>query len=197
MQRLNKYAWLVLASATLLGAGSAMAVDGPIVAGGHSFARSQIVMGYVLHLNGAGLRRNRSLGIAYAAGLYLTSESTDSPSVMIMQGPKRLELYMLSDMDSFDFSDELADAIRHNSSPTKFAAVESAMDRFANLVGDLKRGDTLALDFVVGRGVRVSVNDELRGAIDDDSLVRPILLAFIGSAPVDRKLKDSLLAGLK
>ena len=133
----------------------------------------------------------------YAAGLYLTRKVTTADQALSAPGPKRLQIRMLVDVDTVEFSKSFNRGVRRNSSPAQQAALGERMQAFDKLilgVGKVKTNDAVDIDFLPGRGVVLSVNGKPRGEpIPGDDLYAALLRIFLGDKPADPELKQGLL----
>ena len=149
-----------------------------------------------LLLNGVGLRAVAWLK-GYAAGLYLVEKSGTPAGVLALQGPKRVQMKMMVDVDSAEFVKAFGKGMRRNHSEAELAALRDRMQRFdaaVAAIGKLKKGDVVDLDWLPGTGVRLSLNGRPRGeAIPGEDLYAGLLKIFIGGDPVDKRLKAGLL----
>lgn len=149
-----------------------------------------------LKLNGLGLR---SIFIfkGYVAGLYLGEKASTHQEVLLIQGPKRLQLRMLREAKSEDFKKALVDGIQKNVSAAEWAALQDRISQFERTIesiGIAKKGDTINLDYVPGHGMTLSVNDAVMGtAISGPDFYNAVLGIFVGDNPVDTRLKKGLL----
>jgi hypothetical protein len=149
-----------------------------------------------LLLNGVGLRAVAWLK-GYAAGLYLVEKSTSAPAVLALRGPKRVQLKMMIGVDSAEFVKAFDKGMRRNHSEPEQAALRDRMvqfDRIVAALGPLKKGDVIDLDWLPGRGLRLSLNGRERGeTIPGEDFYAGLLKIFIGRDPVDTRLKAGLL----
>ena len=152
--------------------------------------------GTTLQLNGVGLRQVAWFK-GYAAGLYLTRKATTADQALSAPGPKRLQIRMLVDVDTIEFSKSFNRGIRRNTPPAQQAALgerAQAFDRLILGIGKVKTNDAVDIDFLPGRGVVLSVNGKPRGEpIPGDDLYAALLRIFLGDKPSDPELKQGLL----
>ena len=151
-----------------------------------------------LQLNGVGLRAVAWFN-GYAAGLYLKEKAATLPQVLSVNGPKRLEMKMMYGVDTKEFTKAIDVGIRRNSTPDELAALLERMEQFGRTVdriGSVKKGDVIDLDFIPDRGLIISVNGVAHGApIPGSDLYDGLLKIFVGTRPVDQRLKAGLLGG--
>lgn len=149
-----------------------------------------------LKLNGMGIRAVFIIR-GYVAGLYLPDKTSSMQGALDMPGPKRIQLKMLRDAKSADFTKALVAGIKKNASPAELAALqerivqlEAAIESF----GTTAKGDTINLDFEPERGLTLSVNGVMKGsAIAGADFFGAVLGIFVGGKPIDARLKKGLL----
>jgi hypothetical protein len=151
-----------------------------------------------LVLNGLGLRAVLWLK-GYAAGLYLAEKAGTPAQVLAVKGAKRVQMKMLLEVEAKEFTKAFTVGITRNSSESELAALKDRMDEFnrnIELIGKVKKGDVVNLDFLPAKGLVLSVNGMPRGQpIPGEDLYAGVLKIFIGELPVDKRLKAGLLGG--
>jgi Chalcone isomerase-like len=149
-----------------------------------------------LRLNGLGVRKIFFIK-AYVAGLYLNEKVATSPELVVMPGPKRLQLRMLRSAGPDDFNSALVAGIRKNASEaelTRLADRISQLELAISAIGVTVKGDVINLDYLPEFGTRLSVNGANQGkAIAGADFYAVILSIFVGDKPVDATLKKGLL----
>lgn len=149
-----------------------------------------------LQLNGLGMRAVLWLK-GYVAGLYLVRKSRTAEEVYQTPGPKRIRMKMLLAVGAEDFRRALVNGIHANVPQAEWAGLQSRITQFEQaiaLVGPVRKGDTITLDFVPERGLSLLLNDQVKGAtIEGADFFNAVLAIFLGNAPVDAKLKRGLL----
>ena len=165
---------------------------------GQTFAAQARLGDTDLKLNGVGLRAVAWLK-GYAAGLYLPKKATSAADVLMMQGPKRLQLRMLQEVSTQEFIKAFDKGIKRN---TPEDALPGMLDRMAKFdamltaMGKVRKGDVVDLDFVPGKGLTMSFNGKLQGEpLPGGDLYTALLKIFIGDKPTDPELKTGLLGG--
>jgi hypothetical protein len=152
-----------------------------------------------LVLNGMGLRAVAWLK-GYAAGLYLVEKATTPSAVLAQKGPKRVQMKLMIGVSSAEFVKAFDKGIQRNHSATEQAALKergARFDRIVGALGELKKGDVIDLDYLPARGLVLSLNGRPRGdAIPGEDFYLGVLKIFIGSDPVDVRLKAGLLGGV-
>jgi len=149
-----------------------------------------------LVLNGAGVR-TRLVVKVYVGGLYLTEKKTTTADVLAAPGPKRVAISMLRDVGAATFNESLTEGFRNNNPPAEVEKMKPQLDEFAaiiNALGEAKKGQLIALDFVPGTGTVVLVNGEAKGKpIAGDEFYRGLLRIWLGDRPADSDLKKGML----
>ena len=149
-----------------------------------------------LVLNGVGLRAVAWFK-GYAAGLYIARKAVTAEDVLAQKGPKRVQMKMMVDVETKEFTKAFDVGMKRNNTEAEQAAMKDRMaqfDRTVDLLGKVKKGDVVNLDFVPGQGLILSVNGTPRGTpIPGEDLYAGLLKIFIGDNPVDKKLRAGLL----
>jgi hypothetical protein len=168
----------------------------PVDVEGVKFERTVQVGGASLQLNGTGIR-TRAIFKVYAAGLYVPEKSSDPAVLLAQQGPRRIALGMLRNVDADSFASALADGLKNNLSDAERGALKSqieALDANLKAIGEAKKGDLILFEFAPDGGTRIVVNGQPRGApIAGGDFFNAILRIFIGARPADAGLKKGLL----
>lgn len=163
---------------------------------GQNFDEQVALGGSTLQLNGVGLRQV-SWFKGYAAGLYLTRKAGTPAEAIGAPGPKRLEIRMLVDVDTIEFSKSFIRGIRRNTPAAQLPALAERMQKFDDqirAIGKVKTSDAIDLDFLPGRGLVLLLNGKPRGEpIPGDDLYAALLRIFLGDKPSDPELKQGLL----
>jgi hypothetical protein len=149
-----------------------------------------------LVLNGAGVR-TRFVVKVYVAGLYLTEKKGAAADAIALGGPKRVGITMLRDVGAQQFNEALVEGFRANNSAADVEKLKSALDELSGTMttlGEVRKGNVIALDFVPGTGTRVLVNGAPKGKpIAGEEFYRALLRIWLGDKPVDSDLKKGLL----
>ena len=150
--------------------------------------------GVVLHLNGAGIRSKFFFDI-YIAELYMEHPSNVVGDVIGVQGRKRIVMHFLYDEVGKDkliagWDEGFAD----NSKADEVVKLQERIDQFNGMFDDVKKGDTIVLDFVPGQGTRVTVAKQEKGVIPGKDFNDALLRIWLGKNPVTKGLKEKLLS---
>lgn len=149
-----------------------------------------------LVLNGVGLRAVAWFK-GYAAGLYLGQKASTAEAALAAQGPKRVRMKMMVEVESKEFVKAFDKGMRRNLKAAERAALSDRIERFDRTVAELvvlKKGDVVDLDWLPARGMVLSVNGKPRGEpFAGEQFYTAILKIYIGPDPVDDRLKAGLL----
>ena len=164
--------------------------------GGESFDELIRLADTDLVLNGVGLRAVLMFK-GYAAGLYLVRKGRTTEQVLAVKGAKRVQLKMLIDVEAKEFVKAIDVGMRRNSTEAEQLAMKDRIAQFDSnigLIGTVKKGDVINLDFIPAKGLVLTLNGKPRGEpIPGEDLYAGVLKIFIGELPVDKKLKAGLL----
>ena len=163
--------------------------------------------GSELVLNGVG-KRAEAFVRAYAAGLYMTARATTPETVLLVPGPKRLQIRMLLDLgrsipiginsvDAEEFVKAVNVGVARNCSEAERSALTERLPLFTQIlhsIGKVKKRDLINIDYLPGQGTLVFVNDKQWGqAVPGADLYAALLKVFVGDLPIDKRLKAGLL----
>jgi hypothetical protein len=149
-----------------------------------------------LALNGAGVRTRFFIRV-YVAGLYLSEKRAAAEDVLGLAGAKRMSLAMLRDVTAQQFAEALNEGFSANNTPAdqeRYKAQLADLNAIMMALGQVKKGDTIALDYLPEVGMRLRVNGADQGKpIADEGFYRALLKVWLGDKPVDADLKKALL----
>jgi hypothetical protein len=149
-----------------------------------------------LKLNGLGLRTRFTFRV-YVAGLYVTEKKTSAAELIEQKGPKRIALRMMRELSAPDLLNAFHDGLQNNHSGPELAALASRieqLDAAMKLIGSVKAGDLVTIDFLPGRGTHIAVNGAVKGAtIAGEDFYAALMRIWLGEKPADRDLKKGLL----
>lgn len=150
------------------------------------------VEGTPLVLNGMGIRKATIFNIkVYVAGLYLEHKSRSAEEIIRSEQVKRLDVVLLRDADRDDIIDAWRTGLKRNGAD--MAKIKIRFDRFSGWISDLKEGDSITLFYVPERGVTLIVGGQRKGTIGGADFASAMFAIWLGRAPADEDLKDSLL----
>jgi hypothetical protein len=153
--------------------------------------------GQDLRLNGAGIRTKVVFKV-YVIGLYLSDKKTSTADVLAASGARRVTIVMLRDVGSDEFGKAFSSGIEQNTDVAERAALAASMTKFNAMfasVSELKQGDILNLDWLPDSGMVVLLNGKrILEPIADQAFYNAVLRIWLGTKPVDDKLKRQLLS---
>lgn len=149
-----------------------------------------------LQLNGSGTRRKAVFQI-YTAALYLGQPARSLQQVVEQDGPKRLLVQMLRDIDANELGKLFTQGIERNTQREQFARLVPGILHISELFARqkrLKKGDSFSLDWVPATGLSIRINDQLPAPpINDPEFFAALLSIWLGPQPADGQLKAALL----
>jgi hypothetical protein len=154
------------------------------------------IRGAKLQLNGAGIRYKGPFKV-YAAGLYVTKKSNTPEEVFAAPGQKRIAVTMLRDIDTGELSKLFIRGVEDNMDKASFSKLIPGLMRMSQIFSEHKKlnsGDTFSLDWVPGTGAVVMLKGVPQGEpFKEPEFFNALLRIWLGPAPADWKLKESLL----
>ena len=117
---------------------------------GHRFDTVALVAGQSLPLNGAGVSSVLSTK-STAVALYLPSRQATVQGALEVQGPKRIQYYLLRDVAARDLGHVLLDRLLQNTSPEEFAANFVQISQLGAVFREhpaLRQGDMIVMDWL-------------------------------------------------
>lgn len=149
-----------------------------------------------LKLNGAGIRYKVIFKV-YAASLYLPEKKTTVADVLAVPSAKRITLVMMRDLSNEEFGQSFMAGIKKNSTLQERTKIVNQMMQFGELfasIPELKKGDTLNIDWVPNSGTVIFLNDKkIAGPMPDVAFYNALLKIWLGDNPADAQLKLNLL----
>jgi len=188
-----KIIYAVVISALLLCAGSLQARE----FGGIEFADKMALPDTVktVQLNGIGYRKKFFIKV-YIGALYTERLARSRDEVVALDGPNRVLMHFLHEEVS---SEKLVAAwnegFEENMSNDDYEKLRPQIDKFNAMFPTVKRGDVIYLDYIPGRGTRVTINSEQKGVIAGKAFNSALLDIWLGGEPADKKLKKAMLGG--
>lgn len=153
--------------------------------------------GPTLLLNGAGVRHKLAFVKVYVGGLYLQKKISDSEAVLADTGAKRVTMHILTnEVTAQDLITSFNNALAVNLSPHELALLEKRirdLNAMMNSIKTLGRGGVVQLDYLPDVGTRITVNGVEKLTIPGADFYRALLHVWIGTKPVDGRLRDAML----
>jgi hypothetical protein len=152
------------------------------------------VAGKSLKLNGAGLRQATILKVnVYAAGLYLENASKDGEAIANSDQAKSIQMVFMRDVTGKQMAEAYAEGFEKNCI-AGCAELKPNIGKLQGLMKDLKKGDTMAVNFT-SSGVDVMIRGQKVGSVGDKAFSHQLIRCWIGKNPPNAGLKDGLLGG--
>ena len=189
---------------TFLGAAAALALSLPLAApaqsavdvGGVKFEPTVQVGNTKLQLNGAGVRY-KAIFKVYAAALYLGAKAATPEQVIGAQGPRRMHIHMLREIDANELGKLFTRGMQDNATKDEFAKSIPGTIKMGEMFAGRKRllaGDYFTIDFLPGTGTVISVNGKQEiSPIKEPEFFSALMHIWLGRQPADAQLKDALL----
>jgi hypothetical protein len=148
-----------------------------------------------VQLNGVGYRKKFFIKV-YIGALYTERLARSRDDVMALNGPKRVLMHFVYDEVS---SEKLVDAwnegFEENLTKDALKKLRPQIDKFNAMFPSVKEGDVIYLDYIPGRGTRVTINGESKGLIAGRDFNNALLDIWLGEEPADKGLKKAMLGG--
>lgn len=163
---------------------------------GVKFPQAISLQGTPLQLNGAGTRFKAVFKV-YAAGLYLPQKADTADAVLASNGPKRLHITMLRDIDANELGKLFTRGVEDNAPKAEFSRLVPGLIRMSEVFSAHKKlvaGDTFTIDWVPGQGTVISVKGAAQGQpFKEPEFFQALMRIWLGNNPADALLKDALL----
>ncbi|MBB5205837.1 hypothetical protein HNQ51_003164 [Inhella inkyongensis] len=167
-----------------------------VEAGGAKFDTSMEVGGQKLVLNGLGVRYKAVFKV-YSVGFYLKQKADTTDGVVKQDGPKRVLLKLLRDLDSKDLGKAFTEGMRKNSVPEERAKTINGIFKFGEIFNEMKKanaGTAIGIDWIPGTGAQIFVDYKPVGEpIKEIEFYNALLRIWLGENPADEDLKELLL----
>jgi hypothetical protein len=146
-----------------------------------------------LVLNGVGFRKKFFFKI-YLASLYLKERQSDPRQIVELDEPKRIQMDMLySKVEKEKFVEGWNEGFSANQTAQELVPLQERLNRFNDMFETLVEGDRVQLDYLPGKGTRVSIKGVEKGVIPGLDFNQALLKVWLGEAPVTASLKKALL----
>lgn len=151
------------------------------------------VSGSTLQLNGAGIRKKFFMDI-YIGALYLPARTPDSSAVLSDNGPAAVLMHIQhSEISQKKITQAWIDGLQANLNSEEMQQLQPTLDKFNALFTDVHKGDEIRIDYSPASGTTVSINNQQRGTVGDNTFFRSLLRVWIGNEPVSDSLKNAML----
>jgi hypothetical protein len=153
-----------------------------------------------LVLNGAGSRFMAGMIDVYVIALYMPESKHKIAEVLDGDRVKNVTIWFLTPLGIKVTSEQLLDATHKLMSENMDAEGLKKLDAdwkqfstFFDSIKEFKKNDQLSVDYVPGKGMRVSMNGKELGRIAGTEFMRAFLLVWLGDHPAQDDLKLKLL----
>ncbi|MBV8603061.1 MAG: chalcone isomerase family protein [Pelomonas sp.] len=166
---------------------------------GQDFPDTLELGGKTLVLSGIGERAAYGFH-GYSAALYMTKVGRTPDEIYAVPGPKRLELRItlsIKSIDAAEFEKAIDKGVGRNCSEAEKAALGDRVQRLnanLHLVGSVKKGDVVLIEYLPERGTTLTVNGKVYGQpVPGGDLYTAFLKVFLGEKVSDERLRAGLL----
>lgn len=184
----------LLVLAALLATASAHAV--PLTVAGVKYEDTAQVGTTRLQLNGAGLRL-KAIFKVYTAALYLPTRAGTTEAVLAQDGPKRMHVVMLREINAGELGKLFARGMEDNAPREEFSKSVAGVLTMSDIFFQYKKlsaGDSFTADWIPGTGTVISVNGKPAGQpIREPEFYSALIKIWLGKSPADSLLKERLL----
>jgi hypothetical protein len=167
-----------------------------VTVSGVKYEETAQIAGSRLHLNGAGTRYKGPFKV-YTAGLYLGKKTSTTEEALVQPGAKRVTVVMLRDIDASELGKLFVRGVEDNMERAAMSRLIPGLMRMSQIFTDhkkLKEGEAFSIDWVPGTGTTVYVRGVPQGEpFREPEFFNALLRIWIGPAPADWRLKESLL----
>jgi hypothetical protein len=149
-----------------------------------------------LVLNGAGIRYKIVFKV-YTAGLYLPAKAASVEAILAEQGPKRMQITMLREIDANELGKLFTKGMEQNAPREEFSKSIVGILKLSDIFSARKKlfaGDSFAVEWVPGTGTVITVNGKPEGQpIKEPEFYSALMRIWLGKSPADEQLKEALL----
>lgn len=161
----------------------------------HEFPDRIVVTEKALVLNGFATRFGVDGKPIYTVALYLENSTSEARRIIESDEVKRSIMLFDKPLNFSAAKKMLLEDLIVNLEPEQLSAVKPELTEFMKLAPPkgFKQGDWIQFDHLKGEGTIVTYNGTRVGSIAGSELYKALLLQWIGSRPIDRKLKQAIL----
>jgi hypothetical protein len=144
-----------------------------------------------LVINGAGLREKYWMDL-YVAALYLPKKTNDAGKVIYNDTEMAIHIKIISSSVTRERFIESVNEGFANANHGK--ATKEEIKKFVGFFSEpIKEGDKINLDYIPGKGVRVTKNGTVKGTIPGLEFKKALFSIWLGSVPAQETLKQEML----
>lgn len=150
--------------------------------------------GSSLVLNGVGLHEKLWVDV-YVGSLYLPRKSADVAQILSRPGPWRVQLdFIYKEVAGDKLLDSWREGFEHNQVAETIQQLQARIDQFYGYfqTSSFAR-DQYRFDYIPGKGVKISKNEQQLGLIPGDDFKTALLEIWLGNHPLDKNLKKGML----
>jgi hypothetical protein len=147
--------------------------------------------GVPMVLNGVGLKKLWQVVKVSVAALYLGDGV--SPSTVLSNVPKRLEIEYFQAISAKDFVELTEKLLKQNVDPLMISRLQPRRDRLNTLYRDVQPGYRYALTYVPEKGTTLALNGVELGTIEGEDFAAAVFSMWLGPRPLSEALKGELL----
>lgn len=146
-----------------------------------------------LLLNGAGIRYKFFFKI-YIGALYLAEKNEKAGSILQSEQASRMLMHFIYDeVPREKLVSGWIEGFENNLAADEMGKLRQRLETFNSMFTDMHSGDIVLLDYLPGKGTRVSIKGQEKGIIEGADFNRALLSVWLGEEPVTEELKDALL----
>ena len=146
-----------------------------------------------LVLNGAGIRKKLFIKV-YVGSLYLTVKQTNAGKILADPGAKSIIMnFLYKEVSTKKLVDGWNKGFAGNNSAKEMKSLQERINQFNSMFSTVRKGDEIRLDYLPGKGTRVSLNGTLKGSVAGEDFHQAVLKIWLGAKPADDKLKKAML----
>ena len=146
-----------------------------------------------LQLNGVGFRTKFIFDI-YIGALYTDSKAESRDAVQALKGPNRIHMHFVyGEVSKEKLVNGWNDGFENNQSSEQLDALRAKVEKFNAMFSTLVEGNIVLLDYIPGKGTRVTINGEDKGLIEGKEFNTALLDIWLGEEPADDDLKEKML----
>ena len=158
---------------------------------GVSFNTELKLDGENLVINGAGLREKYFMDL-YVAGLYVPKKTEDAKKVIYDDTEMAIHNKIVS---SSVTRERFIESVNAGFATSKHgSASKEEIKKFVGFFSEsIEEGDKIYLDYIPGKGVRVTKNGAVKGTIPGLDFKKALFGIWFGTPPVQESLKEEML----
>jgi len=144
-----------------------------------------------LVLNGMGLRTKYMVKV-YVAGLYLAQKSSDPPSLLKADAPKRIVMHFVRDVSKSQIADGFTESFENNT-PDAAKTLKPEIDRLFSALESVKDGDEVVFTYLPGTGTSLAIAGKDKLTIAGPAFGEMLFSVWLGPKPPNAALKKGIL----